>query len=153
MSKDYEINCCRKAYLAKRYSVKPYIEGITTEEFKTIEYTDKDGIKQNSCPVCGVLIVERLRINKDKRRFTKRLGGKDAESYLKELKYLENYYKGKKAYCTEMFDKKIEAGSKSNLNWLHQKNGSIYNHNGKNVTYTTNTIKASFTPEQNLIAV
>ena len=105
---DFEVKCCNKTFLAKRYRVKTYLKDIVREEFKIF-----------LCPVCGALIIERLRENKKGKKHYKRLTGFKAQFYLIGLEY------------KEILQKKVETGTKSKFNWFYGRNNKRYDHNDK----------------------
>jgi len=108
---DFLLECCGK-FLVKRYRVKPYLQGVLKEEFKM-------GI----CPKCGQLIIVRTRLCKKEngtlKTYTEKLCNQHADFYLIGLDK------------TEIFNTKIETGSKSLANWFFGRNNRRYDLNKK----------------------
>lgn len=120
---DFSINCCRKNFRAKRFKVKPFLKGVLKEEIKIIYWKDKTGNEHNTCPVCGQVIIERIRLCKKEngklKRYTARLIGKHADFYLIGV--------DKK----EIFNYSEEKGSKYLANWFYYYKNKRFDLNDK----------------------
>ena len=130
------MTCCNLTYRSRKYNVKPYKPNCVSEEYEKI-----------TCAKCGTLKVDLkrkiIRPNKKEFSYIKHLKGESARAYLFTLDY-------DKREVTEIFDPRVQTGSKTGINLFYGINNSIKNFNdktvGSRVTNPINTIKGDFTP-------
>ena len=138
---DFEI-VCHGILKARRFKVKPYLDGCISEEYKVA-----------TCPICGLKVTRDRKYKQENKKGYGRLKGDKAQAYLNDLEALEMVGRTNQIEIFEN-DYKIAQGSKGAMGFVFGVNTLTGQYaedfNGTRTlvkSYNTNPIKGSFRKE------